>query len=239
MRTNQKNKLRMTKAVIAKLSANSAELAQVPAIAPALAKLSQCVQSIETKETERGDQSTGKLEVRDEAEDILVEALVQVSSSLTAFASSSNDTELYEKAKIKKSVLHRLRDEELLLKAKSILALAQQYAVQLVPFGTTAEIITSFDQAIASFQTAAANVDTSFSGRSGARLSVNEAFDESDIILKDQLDNLMESVKKIDPQLYNEYKIARVIHDLGGPRDTKKPVQTTSAAAAPQSVQAK
>ena len=226
MRTNQKNKLRMTKAVIAKLNANSAELAQVPAIAPALAKLSQCVQSIETKETERGDQSTGKLEVRDEAEDILVEALVQVSSSLTAFASSSNDTELYEKAKIKKSILHRLRDNELLLKAKSMLTLARQYVDQLVPFGTTAELIASFEQAITSFETAASGVDKSFSGRSGARLSVNDAFDEADAILKDQLDNLMESVKKVDLQLYNEYKVARVIHDLGGGRDTKKGGQT-------------
>ncbi len=229
----------MFKAVIAKLSANSAELAQIPALAPALAKFIQCVQTIEAKETERGDQTTGKLEVRNAAEDALVEILVQVSSSLTAFASSLNNTELYAKTKIKKSILHRLRDEELLLKAKSILTLAQQYAVQLVPFGTTADIITSFDQAITSFQTAAANVDTGFSSRSGARLSEVDAFDGADEILKDQLDNLMESIKMIDPQLYNEYKVARVIHDLGGPRDTKKPVQTTAAAAVRQSVPAK
>jgi high-affinity Fe2+/Pb2+ permease len=219
----------MTKAVIAKLSANSAKLAAVPAIAPTLAKLSQCVQVIETKETERGDQSTGKLEVRDEAEDVLVELMVQGSSSLTAFASSSKNIELYEKAKIKKSVLHRLRGNELLLKAKSTLTLLQQYADQLVPFGITAELITSFEQAISSFEAASANVDKGFSGRSGARLSVNEAFDESDVIIKDQLDNLMESVKKIDLQLYNEYKVARVIHDLGGGRDTKKGGQTPPA----------
>ena len=224
MRTNQKNKLHMFNSVAAKLAENITKLSFLSALPAALQRFNQTVQLIEAKETERSDQTTGKLEVRDEAEDVLVELLVQVSSSLTAYASSSNNTELYEKAKVKKSELHRLRDTELLLKAKSIQALAQQYSEHVVPFGTTAEILTAFQQAIPAFETAAGNVDKGFAGRSGARISVYDAFDEADAILKDQIDNLMESVKKVDYQLYNEYRAARVIHDLGGSRDTKRQI---------------
>ena len=44
----------------------------------------------------------------------------------------------------------------------------------------------------------------------------------------------MESVKKVDYQLYNEYWAARVIHDVGGTRDTKKPVPPVVSPAVPQ-----
>jgi hypothetical protein len=231
MRTNQKNKLHMYNSVDAKLAENKPKLSFPPALPAALQRFDQTVQLIEAKETERSDQTTGKLEVRDEAEDILVELLVQVSSSLIAYASSSKNTELYQKAKIKKGMLHRLRDTELLLKAKSMLTLALQYNEQLVPFGITAEIMTAFQQAIPAFETASENVDKGFTGRSGARISVYDAFDQADAILKDQIDTMMESVKKVDYQLYNEYWAARVIHDLGRTREPKKPNQPVASSA--------
>jgi hypothetical protein len=37
-------------------------------------------------------------------------------------------------------------------------------------------------------------------------------------VLKNQLDKMMETVKKTDHELYNKYLVARVIHDLGGRR---------------------
>jgi hypothetical protein len=223
MRTNQKNKIHMYNSVAAKLAQYSAKLSFLTALPAVLQLFNRTIQLIEEKETERSNQTTGKLEVRDDAEDALVELLVQVSSSLLAFASSLKNTELYEKAKVKKGILHRLRDVELLLKAKAILVLAQQNSEQIAPYGVTAEILAAFQQAITDFEAAMGNVDKGYAGRSGARVSLYEAFDQADAILKDQLDAMMESVKKVDSQIYNEYWASRVIHDLGGARETKKP----------------
>jgi predicted flavoprotein YhiN len=223
MRTNQSNKLNMLKSVIALLAANTAGTAVVKAFAAALTKLINVVQMIEAKETERNDNKTGKLEARDDTEDVLIEALVPAASALAAFASANNNVELIEKAKAKKSVLHKLRDNELLLKAKAILALAQQYVDKLGDYGITAQSLTDLQQNIDNFETAMGNVEKGFSGRSGARIAVHDAFDAADNVLKNQLDKMMETVKKADHELYNKYLVARVIHDLGGRRSKEAP----------------
>jgi hypothetical protein len=63
---------------------------------------------------------------------------------------------------------------------------------------------------------------------------VYDGFDTADNLLKNQIDQLMESVKKTNVQLFNEYLAARVINDLGGPRSSKSTapaaVQTGTAA---------
>jgi hypothetical protein len=237
MRTNQSNKLNMLKSVIALLTANTTSTAVVKAFAAALAKFINIVQMIDAKETERNDDSTGKLEARDDTEDVLIETLVPVASALAAFASANNNVELIEKAKAKKSVLHKLRDNELLLKAKAILALAQQYVDKLGDYGITAQALTDLQQNIDNFETAMGNVDKGFTGRSGARIAVQDAFDAADDVLKNQLDKMMETVKKTDHELYNKYLVARVIHDLGG-RHSKVAPPTLAAQKLPQTAPA-
>ena len=44
---------------------------------------------------------------------------------------------------------------------------------------------------------------------------MNNLFDSANDILVNKLDNLMEGFKKDDNEFYNQYKIAREIHDLG------------------------
>ena len=216
MRINQSNRYNMIKGVIAVLRGGITKVAVVPAIAAALARLEQIVETISIKELERSDDTTGKLDVRDNVEDMLVEALVPVASALTAYASVTKNVELFEKAKIKKAAMYRLRDNELVLKAKAILTLAQQYIDKLGDYAVTAQSLNDLQQYIADFEAAIANVDKGHSGRSGARIAVHDAFDAADDVLKNQLDKMMETVRKTDPQLYNEYISARVIHDLGG-----------------------
>jgi hypothetical protein len=47
------------------------------------------------------------------------------------------------------------------------------------------------------------------------REALTAAFDRTDIILKSELDSLMEAVREKNPAFYNEYWASRVIKDLG------------------------
>lgn len=231
MRINQSNKYNMFKTVLALLKANTARTAVVRAFAAALATFEGIVETIGIKERERSDNSTGKLDVRDNAEDALVEAVVPVSSAVMAYASATKNTELYDKARVKKSILYHLRDNELVLKAKTILALAQQYVDKLGDYAVTAQTLTELQQDITDFEAAMADLGKGLSGRSGARIAVHDAFDAADDVLKNQLDKMMETVKQTDLQFFNEYIAARVIRDLGGGR-SKNNVPTPAPAAA-------
>lgn len=233
MKTNHSNKLAMYKRVSAWLAVNLAALVLlVPALAKAAAKLEQAIADILSSETECKNSATGKLEVRDETENVLVELLIPVCGALTAYASSVQNTELFEKAKIKKSALYRLRDNDLLIKAKSIAALAQESLSDLADFAVNAETLTALQTAINHFEAAVADVGSSTANRTGARIAVYDGFDAADSLLKNQIDQLMESVKKTNVKLFNEYLAARVINDLGGPRSSKStpPAGTTPAA---------
>ena len=231
MNNNQKNKLQMYKKVGAKLKENLAKLAVVAKLPPAVQKFLGIIDIIEAKSSEAKDQTTGKLAVRDEAEDTLLELISRVSSSIVAYASEAKNTELHAKALIKKSELHRMRDTEIASTAKSILGLGQKYATEIEPYGVTAEVLTALEQAIEAFKTATENLGKGYSGKTGARLSMVEAFDQADVLLKEQIDNMMETVKKTDLQLYNEYQVARVIHDLGGSHTAKTAAQPAAVSA--------
>jgi len=235
MKTNHSNKLAMYKRVSAWLKVNLAALALlVPALAKAAARLEQAIADILSSETERDNTATGKLKVRDETDNVLVELLLPVCGALTAYASATKNTELFEKAKTKKSALYRLRDNDLLIKAKSLAALAQESLANLADYAVSAETLTALQTAITNFEAAVADVGSSTANRTGARIAVYDGFDTADNLLKNQIDQLMESVKKTNVQLFNEYLAARVINDLGGPRSSKSTapaaVQTGTAA---------
>ena len=50
---------------------------------------------------------------------------------------------------------------------------------------------------------------------------LTDAFDETNLLLNEELDVLMETLKESEKEFYEEYRAARVIKDLGGGRSPK------------------
>jgi hypothetical protein len=237
MTNNQENKRAMYFAVWILLIANAVKLAIVPLFAQALALLGTLLSDIKAKEKERGEMTTGKMEARDTAEAAVIAAVIPVASALSAYAGDTGNTELKEKSKVKISILEHMRDLDLIDKVRSILGLAQDHAADLVPYGITPEIITALEETLAAFDTAVAGLGKGKTEKTGARTSLNALFDQTDDLLKNKIDQMMEVVRLKEPQLGVSYDAARVIHDIGGGHNASPPVPIPPAA--PQASPAK
>ena len=232
MTNNQENKRGMYSTVLTLLKANTGKTGSVPAFAAAAASFETTLAQINAKEKERNERTTGKMETRDIAEAELIDALMPVAGALAAYASETNNAELKEKAAVKISVLERMRDLDLLDKAKAIAGYAQDQNTNLVQFGATADVLTALDQKCSAFETAVAELGKGKVERTGARTALNDLFDAADDTLKNKLDNMMKVVRRNEPQLGIAYDAARVIKDMGAGHALKQPVPTPAPAAA-------
>jgi hypothetical protein len=225
MTNNQENKRGMYSTVLPLLKANTDKTGSVPAFAPAVASFETTLTAINAKEKERNERTTGKMETRDNAEAELIEVLIPVAGALAAYASETNNAELKEKATVRISVLEHMRDLDLLDKAKAISGYAQEQGDKLVPYGVTADVLTTLDQKRSEFETAVAELGKGKVERTGARTALNDLFDAADDILKNKLDNMMKVVRRNEPQLGIAYDAARVIKDVGAGHAAKQPVK--------------
>jgi hypothetical protein len=230
MTNNQENKRAMYFMVWTLLFANVVKLAIVPLFAQALAQLGTLLSDIKAKEKERGDMTTGKMAARDLAEAAVIAAVIPVSSALSAYAGDTGDTGLKEKAKVKISILEHMRDLDLIDKVRSILGLAKDHAADLVPYGITPEIITALEESLATFDATVADLGKGKTEKTGARTSLNALFDQTDDLLKNKIDHMMEVVRLKEAQLGVSYDAARIIHDLGGGHNATPPAPTVPPA---------
>jgi hypothetical protein len=230
MTNNQENKRGMYSTVLTLLKANAGKTSSVPAFAAAAASFETTLAQINAKEKERNERTTGKMETRDIAEAELIDALMPVAGALAAYASETSNTELKEKATVKISVLERMRDLDLLDKAKAISGYAQEQGDKLVPYGVTADVLAALDQKCSAFDAAVSELSKGKVERTGARSMLNDLFDEADDTLKNKLDNMMKVIRRNEPQLGIAYDAARVIKDLGAGHAVKQPVPAPASA---------
>lgn len=130
---------------------------------------------------------------------------------------------------VTKTVLVKLRENDLVIKALAIKDALTANAALLADYLITPEKITNLANSITDFQNAADTKDTGFVNRVAAREKLDKLFDEADDLLLDQMDGMMEVFKNTDTDFYNAYFSARVIKDLG----TRKVVKETPAPANP------
>jgi hypothetical protein len=211
----QENKRTMYEAVLALLSANSAKTAAVAAFATSEAEFRNIVSQIENKSAEYNQATVGRTASKNQAADILVDAVLPMAAALFAYGSKQKDATLKEKAAVNESELRRIRDTELITQTNAILALLNEHLLPLADYGVTAAKITEFQQKITDFNAALGTRESSLAERVGARTSLADLIRKADEILHEQLDHFMELFRPTEPQFYTEYFTARIIKDLG------------------------
>ena len=68
---------------------------------------------------------------------------------------------------------------------------------------------------ISAYDASLKEVTSGVAERVGARTAVSDLFVQVDEVLKEELDAMMQIFRVTDPELYNDYRAARVIKDLG------------------------
>jgi len=216
MKRIEENKLVMFKAVQAVLAKNHTAVDTLPALVSSQDGFTTLINKITETDRELGTVTVGKVASKDKVEKALTAALLSLKGALASYARKTNNTELSLLVKFTKSSLKELGDTDLENTAKTVLEIVEANKAALVTYGVDEAEITAFNETVANFKSSTAETKTSFSEKSGARVSLTELFKEGDAILKDELDNLMLRMQSKYPDFYKAYKSARVIKNLGG-----------------------
>ncbi|MBI5217217.1 MAG: hypothetical protein HY960_15800 [Ignavibacteriae bacterium] len=210
------NKISMYQAVISILLANIAKTVSIKPFASAIQLLTELVTSISGKSSEINSVVAGKAPVKNAMETSLIETTLSIAAAIYSYADDVGNIELKSKSKLSKSVLNKVRDQDLILKVKSIRDLALEHQAALVDYDVPAEDITAFEQLVDAYSSAKTAIVTGISQRTGARKTQAQIIKETDALLKEKIDKYMLRLKKNHSQFYEEYKAARIIRDLGG-----------------------
>jgi hypothetical protein len=215
MKNSEENTLHMFKDVVAVLVANSSITAAIPQFSVSKDEFTDLIADIDEANQLLINAAEGKTDEKTNAEEELENLLIVFCGKFFVYARRKKNEELKSLTNINDSALKKLRDRELIDKAELIQRKAADHNADLVQYGITETEITLLDTKIKAFEAKIGEQGTGYSGRGGARKSLNTLFADANGILKEELDGMMESFYETNPDFYNQYISARGIKNLG------------------------
>lgn len=215
MTKRNENRLTMYEGLLSLFQANNDKVQANSAFAAALTEFTQTVQSIKKKWTELEKVSAGKVDIKNNAEDEAIAALLPVQSALNLLSQVQKNAELQSLTNVSEYRLRQKRDTDLAQYCVSVGELASTYEADLAQYGISQGKITDMNAKAAAYTAAIGLRESSVADRKGTRGSLNELFDKTDWMLNERIDRLMELVRPSEPEFYNKYFAARVVKDTG------------------------
>jgi hypothetical protein len=223
MNKTEKNKLTMYYAVNAVLFNYQRTIESFAPLAASVTSYRNYLNEI----LERAEESAGTVgatAAKNNALDDMTERTYHISNALYTLGRSANNEAIKAISKLSISDIGHLRENELVQYCSRILTLAQANAQALVPYTITAEMITALGQSIETFRHTADSKDTRFAGSKAAREVLFNLFAQTDELLREDIDTMVELLKNNNSDFYNQYNAARTIKDVGGsPKVKVKP----------------
>ena len=145
----------------------------------------------------------------------MLDVLIPLVNSLHAYANHANNEELKVKSKVTRSNLKGIRDNKLITKTLMIRDLLNENLTALADYAITPAKLSNLDGKMSAYQNAIGFKDTGFATKSAARISLSQLFEDTDNILKNEIDTLVENFKMSNKTFYDQYWSARTIKDLG------------------------
>ncbi|MDR2469155.1 MAG: hypothetical protein LBD27_01575 [Tannerella sp.] len=198
--------------------------AHVPAFSTLLEKLNQYIVLIRGAEGKQLDaQSKGVTEEKTDAEDRLILSLLKVSGALYVYAFHTGNKDLTVKANLNKSMLFRMEDNLLLATAGEMAAKAAELAGLLTAYGIGTADLEELNACKAAFELLIVKPRTVIGEHKVYTSNLARLFAETDSLLHDGLDKLINLFKVSAPDFYLSYKNARnVINTSARKRKTSE-----------------
>lgn len=215
MTKTEENKLSAYRAVISVLDENQSIVTTLPALSSAVTNFKALVTDISLRDTEFTTSVSGKTKAKNLVEDELLDLLTPLADTLNAYASRNKIEDLKEKSKVSRAKLKGMRDNDMISKARLIYGLLDTNIAVLADYGITSARITALLNKIVEYEAALGVKETSFATKSATRQTLSQLFDQADMVLKTEIDALMENFKAGNKLFYDQYRSARVIKDLG------------------------
>jgi hypothetical protein len=216
MTRSETNKKNMGKGVAGIFNKKPEALTNFPYLKEPVEKLNGILNDITTVETEYEKATDGTTASKQIAEEDLLEELIPVKSGLYSLGVKTGNQAIKELTNYSEWDLKKMRDPAFVTKAQSIKDEAAKQLTGLALYNITAETLTELQAKIDAFNSGIENQGTGVTSRSAYKKKLHTLFDALDDVLVEELDELIELVKKHDKLLYDQYDAARGIKDLGG-----------------------
>lgn len=216
MTRRQLNKFSMYRAVNEVLSGNETSLTAIKALYDTSKNFEQLFSTIEEIDRTKSTVSKGITIEKDNAGLELANSLVKISAVLFAYGKKTKNENMKSISKIKLYELKRMRITNFIKNAKNILKYAKPVLQQMKELnGEIEEEYKIAETNLISYENSLNNKEYKTTERISAISSLSKEFQKADIMLKEDLDTLIELIKDKYPDIYRQYKAARVIKDLG------------------------
>ena len=212
---HQQNDLSSDERTLALLKKSLSKFDGLPRMSAAVGELEAGLGQIHQKSSEKETATEGKTKAKNEAERWLILIMMRIGGAARGYASAIGDRPMYEAVSFTRTDLGKLRDQDLLTKARSLLKLATPIAGELAERGIDAEALTLLGTRTAEYEAALGEQMIGIPKRQGASKNVDELFKETSRLLDDEIDGMMEAMEETDPEFYAAYLNARQIKDLG------------------------
>lgn len=221
----QETKNNMYNVVIVQCDANPAIVATNAALASALEEFKTIVGRIDTAAQSSAAVTTGLSTDKNVSKDALSRTASIIAGQIYAYAAKNKNNELKEAVDFSQTDLRRLKDGELVPRCQTIHDLGITNLGALADYNVTSAALTDLQTTIQNYAASVPKPRTAQTDRSTVKLNIKNLFKEADEILVEQMDRLVESMSKTQPDFVNTYKSARVIID---PKPKKKKPDETN-----------
>jgi hypothetical protein len=194
----------------------------ITAFKNALDELYVSIAKIHEIETQQIDAlSKGATQDKADIKGTLISLILKIGGIIYVYAFENGNKELTAKMNLNKSQLFRLDGNSLLATAYEIIAKANEISSDLANYGITKEDLQGLEKCTEDFDARIVKPRTIITEHKLHTTNLTQVFIETDSILYDKLDKLINLFKISDPDFYLSYKNARNVINLS-PRKKKK-----------------
>ena len=215
MTDSENNKYRMYLSTEKTLDENQILWAGVPALVSAKTVLSTNISAIGDYSTKLMSDGTGQTAVKKQNRDELENAILKMTGGLVAYCTAQDLVAQRKDINFKPYQVTRAKDIELYNMAAALLKVALPVKTQLSIYFIEEADIDELNALHTAFLKSIPGKRDSIGSALAARLAMRLLFKETDLLIKDKLDNLMVIFRAAKPEFYTKYGSARVIVDLG------------------------
>ena len=185
-----------------------------PIIGESVDKTNNLIGQIEATDKEGASSTLGTYRSKIELKESMAMEASELASAAFAYAKAKKDTELQAVLEISYSDIRYVDDQEAYTTASALHSeLSALDPAEIEKYLISAKDLRNFNSQVELFHSIRENTNHQFSVARNRKLT--GLFKQITDHLKDDLDNLMNRIKRKEPEFYDIYTNARVIHDLG------------------------
>lgn len=217
----------MYQTVAAVLVEHLVEVQSLPILVKTTERFNELRRHIDTKIIEQRNAVLGKTGAKAQIRHELIALMSDLANSLKAYAAAHNNPELMEHAAISLKI-KSIRDTRLVSLAENLTEQMDKALPNMGDYAVKPEKVAALRQKAADFMEAIGARVSSVAQRHAVGNSLDDLFDQTDALLKLELDPLVNSMQHDYLEFVAAYRAARKVWDLGMGRRAADPAAPAS-----------